>query len=164
VAIAVQADVHSDIVHYAKQAASGVALPGWKGGAIPYSWGGGHGARAGPSTGTCVGYTGSIHPCPATHTVGVDCSGFSRWVYSLAFGKDKLGAGTAAHQATLGSRTNNPGPGDLVFFSNSAGAIVHVGVYIGEGKMINAPYTGAYVRQDTVSSGTHRIAGYYRYN
>ena len=45
--------------------------------------GGGHGAL-GPSTGTCAGYTGSIKPCPATTTVGVDCSGFARGVYQQA--------------------------------------------------------------------------------
>jgi peptidoglycan DL-endopeptidase CwlO len=40
-------------------------------------------------------------------------------------------------------------PGDLVFFSTDLAeyrAIVHVGLYIGEGKMIEAPYTGANVR------------------
>jgi cell wall-associated NlpC family hydrolase len=40
-------------------------------------------------------------------------------------------------------------PGDLVFFSTDLSeyrAIVHVGLYIGEGKMIEAPYTGAKIR------------------
>jgi cell wall-associated NlpC family hydrolase len=40
-------------------------------------------------------------------------------------------------------------PGDLVFFSTDLSeyrAIVHVGLYIGDGKMIEAPYTGANVR------------------
>lgn len=163
VAMPVAADVHSQVVVYAKQAAAGAAMKGWKGGHIPYSWGGGHGAHPGPSLGTCVGYTGPIKPCPATHTLGVDCSGFSRWIYSLAYGRDLLGAGTASHQATLGTRVSSPQPGDLVFFANSAGHIVHVGIAIGNDQMINAPYTGAVVRQDRISSHS-RIAGYYRYN
>lgn len=40
-------------------------------------------------------------------------------------------------------------PGDLVFFSTDLTeyrAIVHVGLYIGDGRMIEAPYTGANVR------------------
>jgi cell wall-associated NlpC family hydrolase len=40
-------------------------------------------------------------------------------------------------------------PGDLVFFSTDLAeyrAIVHVGLYIGDGNMIEAPYTGANVR------------------
>lgn len=38
-------------------------------------------------------------------------------------------------------------PGDLVFFGRPA---YHVGVYIGDGLMINAPFTGSYVRVDDV--------------
>ncbi len=40
-------------------------------------------------------------------------------------------------------------PGDLVFFGRPA---YHVGVYIGGGLMIDAPYTGAHVRVDRVWS------------
>ena len=40
-------------------------------------------------------------------------------------------------------------PGDLVFFGRPA---YHVGVYIGGGLMIDAPFTGAYVRVDKVWS------------
>lgn len=38
-------------------------------------------------------------------------------------------------------------PGDLVFFGSS---IYHVGLYIGGGQMIDAPYTGAFVRVDSI--------------
>lgn len=37
-------------------------------------------------------------------------------------------------------------PGDLVFFNN----LSHVGMYVGNGKFINAPHTGAYVRIDNL--------------
>ena len=47
---------------------------------IPYSWGGGN--AKGPSTGTCAGYRGSIQPCPATRTVGFDCSGLMLYAYA----------------------------------------------------------------------------------
>jgi cell wall-associated NlpC family hydrolase len=50
-------------------------------------------------------------------------------------------------------------PGDLVFFAGSDGtraAPGHVGIYAGDGEIIDAPYTGANVRFDRLSG----IAGY----
>ena len=41
-----------------------------------------------------------------------------------------------------------PSPGDLVFFGTDQRSIVHVGIEVGEGLMIDAPYTGADVRID----------------
>ena len=38
-------------------------------------------------------------------------------------------------------------PGDLVFFYTP---IEHVGIYVGGGQMIDAPYTGAVVRYDSI--------------
>jgi cell wall-associated NlpC family hydrolase len=37
-------------------------------------------------------------------------------------------------------------PGDMVFYSSGGGPIHHVAMYIGNGRMIEAPYTGANVR------------------
>jgi cell wall-associated NlpC family hydrolase len=45
-------------------------------------------------------------------------------------------------------------PGDLVFFADDAAdpaTIVHVGIAIGGGRMVDAPYTGAVVRIDPAS-------------
>jgi cell wall-associated NlpC family hydrolase len=39
-------------------------------------------------------------------------------------------------------------PGDLVFFGTSPTGVEHVGIYVGNGKMIDAPYTGTVVRID----------------
>ena len=44
-------------------------------------------------------------------------------------------------------------PGDLVFFARNTAnpmSIHHVGIYVGKGKMIDAPHTGAEVRYDDV--------------
>ena len=38
-------------------------------------------------------------------------------------------------------------PGDLVFFDS----LGHVGIYIGGGEYVDAPYTGAFVRVDSLS-------------
>ncbi|WP_455357400.1 C40 family peptidase [Streptomyces sp. SYSU K217416] len=46
-------------------------------------------------------------------------------------------------------------PGDLVFFSddlNNSRAIRHVGLYVGGGYMINAPFTGAVIRFDKIDT------------
>jgi len=40
-------------------------------------------------------------------------------------------------------------PGDLVFFGSGSYAD-HVGIYVGDGAMVDAPYTGADVRIDTI--------------
>ena len=41
-------------------------------------------------------------------------------------------------------------PGDLVFFGSSGPTSHHVGLYIGGGQMIEAPYTGANVRYASI--------------
>lgn len=37
-------------------------------------------------------------------------------------------------------------PGDMVFYRNGGAPIHHVAMFIGNGKMIETPYTGANVR------------------
>ena len=84
---------------------------------------------------------------------GFDCSGLVQYVYA------QLGVSlprTSEEQATLGTAV--PGmaeaqPGDLLFFAGSDGtasAPGHVGIYIGNGQMIDAPYTGTDVRIESV--------------
>ena len=78
-----------------------------------------------------------------------DCSGLTMWAWSKA-GVDLYHfTGTQRHQGVRVLR-NQLLPGDLVLFGAD---VHHVGMYIGAGYMINAPYTGAYVRID-------RIAGF----
>ena len=45
-------------------------------------------------------------------------------------------------------------PGDLVFFD----ALGHVGLYIGGGEYVNAPYTGAFVRVDSLDERLGALA------
>jgi cell wall-associated NlpC family hydrolase len=132
---------------------------------IVYSWGGGHGEDPGPSLGTCQGYHGSVTPCPAARTRGLDCSGFTRWVYALAHGADVLGPGNTDDHVRRMHRVRTGVPGDLVFFgkiTKNAVMTHHVGVYLGGGKMMDAPATGTVVRVDVI--GRHPdFAGFYRY-
>ncbi|WP_246063840.1 C40 family peptidase [Nonomuraea longispora] len=132
---------------------------------IAYAWGGGHAGEPGPSKGTCRGYRGKIKPCPAARTRGLDCSGLTRWVYALAHGRDVLGPGnTDAHVRRM-RRVKSPKPGDLAFFGKITKKTVkthHVGIYLGNGTMMNAPETGAIVRVDDIAEKKN-FAGFYRY-
>ncbi len=83
---------------------------------------------------------------------GFDCSGLVQWVYAEAgislprVAQDQYDAGPHLPAgATLY-------PGDLVFFGSGPSAVEHVGIYVGNGDMIDAPYTGAVVRFDRVTS------------
>jgi cell wall-associated NlpC family hydrolase len=62
---------------------------------------------------------------------------------------------TRAHQVS----EDQLAAGDLVFFAGSDGTLTapgHVGIYVGNGEIIDAPYTGAKVRFDALTS----IGGY----
>ncbi len=107
---------------------------------VPYQWGG---------------------TDPAT---GVDCSGLVQDVYA------RLGVDlprTSQEQALVGAPVGSLAqaqPGDLVFYPGSDGtasAPGHVGIYIGNGQMIDAPHTGAVVRVDPVGTPTEirRVTG-----
>ena len=78
-----------------------------------------------------------------------DCSGLMQAAYNSVgiylprVADDQYGFGRKI------SRAEQPLPGDLVFFGKSAALIHHVGIYIGDNKMINAPHTGALVRIDS---------------
>ncbi|WP_370070206.1 peptidoglycan-binding protein [Streptacidiphilus sp. MAP5-3] len=149
------------IVSYAQAIENGDAETGWGGGYIQYVWGGGHEAAPGPSTGTCVGDPQSL-ACSDPGAIGLDCSGFARWVYDLAYGSDVLGSGATGDQIAEMTQVSSPVPGDLVFFGSSASNTEHVGVYIGNGQMINAYDTGTNVQTNSISAGGN-LVGYYQY-
>jgi hypothetical protein len=152
----------------------GKAIPG--NGRVPYSWGGGHPPQTGPpgpSLGTCKGYTGphhqSLKACEnyqlgPMHTVGLDCSGFTRWVYYLAALKDVLGPGSAAtqvRQPDVHPDTGaTPSIGDLVFYK--LGHDNHIGILIAPGYIIDDPETLESLRVDQArAAGTPH---YYKYD
>lgn len=77
---------------------------------------------------------------------GFDCSGFTQYVFKqVGYSLNR----TSTDQARNGiyvSRANIQ-PGDLIFYSFKAnGVIDHVGIYIGNGQMINSPKPGDSVK------------------
>jgi len=138
------------------------------------------GAMAGaPATvlasGTAVGVTGSEVVQEAERflgvpyrwggtspTTGFDCSGFVQYVYR------QLGISlprTSEQQARVGTPVLSLAqarPGDLLFFEPGPTGPGHVGIYVGHGEMIDAPYTGTVVRFDPVATppvAIRRIVG-----
>ena len=87
-------------------------------------------------------------------TKGLDCSGFTQLVYgNLGIDLPRV----SAQQATAGQPVASLAqarPGDLVFFdhSSSRAGIDHVGIYIGNGKMVAAPQPGEAVKVQDVGN------------
>ena len=118
----------------ARGAVAAQAALKWLG--TPYSWGGG--TLAGPSYGVAQG----------AGTEGFDCSGLAMYAWSKAGVRLDHWTGT---QWTSGPHVSTDAlrPGDLIFFARDTSdpdTIHHVGIYVGEGRMVEAPYTGARVR------------------
>jgi cell wall-associated NlpC family hydrolase len=82
---------------------------------------------------------------------GFDCSGLMQWSYARAgimlprVAQDQYDAGPLVP----------PGaplqPGDLVFFGGGPSEVHHVGMYLGDGRMVDAPHTGAFVRVEPIT-------------
>lgn len=82
----------------------------------------------------------------ANGPTGFDCSGLTQWSYAQA------GVGlprTSQAQAGAGRRVplGQVQPGDLVAYRDDAS---HIGMYVGNGQVVHAPYPGAAVRYDPV--------------
>lgn len=80
-----------------------------------------------------------------------DCSGFVYYVFKNTgvYTGPRVTAQNYKAIATPVSQEEAQA-GDLVFFTNSSGKTHHVGIYIGDGKMIHAPQTGDVVKISTV--------------
>jgi cell wall-associated NlpC family hydrolase len=101
----------------------------------PYQWG-----AAGPGSFDCSGLT---MDALAQAGITVTHNANAQWQQTRAYpvGENQLA------------------PGDLVFYADSDGSLTapgHVGIYMGDGEIIDAPYPGADVRFDPLTS----ISGY----
>ncbi|KAB7757504.1 peptidase M23, partial [Mycolicibacterium phlei DSM 43239 = CCUG 21000] len=102
---------------------------------VPYSWGGGN--AAGPSRGIDSG----------ANTVGFDCSGLM--LYAFAGVGIKLDHYSGS-QYNAGRKvpTSQMRRGDMLFWGPNGSQ--HVALYLGDGQMIEAPYTGSVVKVSPV--------------
>ena len=81
-----------------------------------------------------------------TAASGFDCSGFVRAIYEQTAGFVLPRRSDEQAAATQTIDRSELAPGDLVFFNTTRRAYSHVGIYMGDGKFIHAPRTGAVVR------------------
>ncbi|MBB4685139.1 cell wall-associated NlpC family hydrolase [Amycolatopsis jiangsuensis] len=100
---------------------------------------------------------GSPYEWGATGPSQFDCSGLMKWAY------EKAGVSlprSSSAQSTFGTpvQRSQLQPGDLVFYYSP---VSHVGMYIGNGKMVHAPTTGDVVKISPLQSqyvGARRVA------
>jgi gamma-D-glutamyl-L-lysine dipeptidyl-peptidase len=107
-------------------------------------------------------FTGLQYLWAGTSGFGYDCSGFT---YSLYHAYGRTLSRDADQQAMHGTAVTRASllPGDLVFYRESpSGPIGHVGLYIGNGNIIDSPQTGVAVRIEPVSAYPY-YAGARRY-
>ncbi|MFJ1734701.1 NlpC/P60 family protein [Streptomyces sp. NPDC088254] len=82
----------------------------------------------------------------ANGPTGFDCSGLVQWSYAqagLSLPRTSQAQAHAGHRVPLSQAR----PGDIVTYRSDAS---HVGMYVGDGQVIHAPYPGAPVRYDPV--------------
>lgn len=80
--------------------------------------------------------------------VGFDCSGLTSYLYNKVCGISLYRNSAAQSNNGYPVNKSNLKQGDLLFFStNGSGSISHVGIYVGNGKMIHAstPSTGVII-------------------
>ena len=70
--------------------------------------------------------------------LGIDCSGFTQTVFKIAGLKLLRDAYQQAEQGETINFISESQTGDLAFFDNAEGRIIHVGIIIGDGKIIHA--------------------------
>lgn len=78
-----------------------------------------------------------------------DCSGLVRYVYQQITGKTLPHYSKAQYDRVQKIKKSNAQPGDLVFFFQNGAH--HVGIYIGNGKMIDAPNARKSVRVSPIT-------------
>jgi cell wall-associated NlpC family hydrolase len=87
-----------------------------------------------------------------TPGIGFDCSGLVQAAYEAAgvalprVAQDQFDVGPPLPPGST------PEAGDLVFFGGGPADVEHVGLVVAPGVMVDAPYTGAFVREDAFPS------------
>lgn len=69
---------------------------------------------------------------------GIDCSGLTQQVYKIGGYKIPRDAYQQAEMGEVLSFVEEAEPGDLAFFDNAEGRIIHVGIMCGNGKILHA--------------------------
>lgn len=108
---------------------------------------------------TAMRQLGKPYVYGATGTRSFDCSGFTQYIFKK-HGVHLQRTAQAQYDSTKHIRAKHVRKGDLVFFGGSRRNIYHVGLYIGNGKMIDAQNRG--VVTENVHAPWWHVVGYSR--
>ncbi|MFF8956984.1 NlpC/P60 family protein [Streptomyces sp. NPDC014894] len=125
---------------YDRSSRSGRAAPPGTSGAGAAS------SRAAAALGAIRGAIGRPYVWGANGPSGFDCSGLVQWSYAQA-GVALPRTSQAQRDAGRRVSLSEARPGDLVVYRDDAS---HIGMYVGGGQVVHAPYPGASVRYDPV--------------
>ena len=120
---------------YGREATEFVIRRGMSQMGVPYSWGGGN--AAGPARGIDSG----------SGTVGFDCSGLMLYMFAGVGIKLDHYSGSQ-YNAGRKIPSSQMRRGDMIFYGPNASQ--HVAMYLGDGQMLEAPYTGSVVKVSPV--------------
>ncbi|MEV0281061.1 C40 family peptidase [Streptomyces sp. NPDC050610] len=102
--------------------------------------------RAAAAVAAVRGAMGAPYVWGASGPGSFDCSGLMQWAYGRA-GVSLPRTSQAQRDAGQHVPVGQARPGDLVVYRDDAS---HVGMYVGNGQVVHAPYPGASVRSDPV--------------
>jgi len=83
---------------------------------------------------------------------GFDCSGLVAHVFREAYGIELPHNARAQSEYGVRVSLSELRAGDLVFYNTLNRPYSHVGIYLGDGRFVHAPKTGAQVRVESVGS------------
>ncbi len=121
---------------------------------VPYSFAGGN--AQGPTLGQCVAGTDGYNDC---HIVGFDCSGLMLYAWAKAGVTVPHFTGAMWTDPAFTHITDKSQlqPGDMMMFEGAPPG--HAGMYIGNGKLVDAPHSGAVVEIKSVDGPRYK-SGY----
>lgn len=107
----------------------------------PYTFDGGN--AAGPTYGKAVDYDSRND----ASVYGFDCSGLVMYALAPWMSVDHLASDQYTQAGSLHPSIDQLRPGDLVFWSSTGtiAGIGHVAIYLGDGQVVQAPHSGAFI-------------------
>lgn len=79
---------------------------------------------------------------------GIDCSGFTNQIYSVAYNIPLPSSSRAIWQASVPVEKSDLKEGDFVFFKIRRGQISHIGIYLGNDKFAHASSSSGVIISD----------------
>ncbi|HLU78255.1 MAG TPA: C40 family peptidase [Burkholderiaceae bacterium] len=101
---------------------------------------------------TALGLMGSPYRYGGQDPRGFDCSGLVNYVFRMAAGAALPRSADEQAAASRYISRRELREGDLVFFNTLGRPNSHVGIYIGDGRFVNAPSSGGRVRVDSLNN------------